>query len=244
MHIETIRIPVLLTLLFFLSCTIVKEDRNLCPCNLSVGLDAPGDVRLIVEGRSFIMEAVLPGDTTVVWRVPRPDVRITAVSGAGWDGGVRIPPGEQCPPLYLGVGRVKTDSEEAHCSAPLHKSYCELSMNFVCPSGWKPMPVRVSGNVCGYGPGGGPLQGEFSYSTAPSAQGHCSVRLPRQMDSSLLLSMGGGWTFALGEYILQSGYDWAAPDLKDVSLDINISLTSILFRIGTWTRTEQLWFLV
>ena len=240
-----IRILVPVLLLFSpLSCNIVKEDRTLCPCNLSIGLDAPGNVQLMVEGRSFVMDAVLPGDTTVVWRVPRPDVRITAVSGAEWDNGVRIPVGEQCPPLYLGVGRVRTDAEDASCDAPLHKSYCQLDMDFVCPAGWKAMPICVSGDVCGYGPGGTPVEGDFSCFTAPSAQGHCSIRLPRQVDSSLLLVMGDGWTFALGEYLIQSGYDWGEPDLQDISLDINISLTTVVFRIGTWTRTEQLWFLV
>lgn len=199
---------------------------------------------LIVQGRSFVMEEVLPGDTSVVWRVPRPDVRITAVSGADWADGVHIPPGEQCPPVFLGVARVNTETEDASCEAPLHKNYCELSMNFVCPAGWRPMPVCVSGNICGFGPGGSPLDGDFSYITQPSTSGRCSVRIPRQKDSSLLLSMGDGWTFALGEYIRQSGYDWSAPDLGDIELDIDISLTSIIFHIGTWERTEELWFLV
>lgn len=242
MHIRQ-AIPVLLPFLV-LACNIVKEDRNLCPCKLTLGVSAPEEVRIMIQGRSFVMEEVLPGDTSVVRSVPRPDVRITAVSGAAWDNGVRIPYGEQCPAVHLGVGRIQTDAEEAECDAPLHKSYCRLEMNFVCPAGWRPMPVCVSGNICGFGPGGAPVDGDFSYLTTPSASGKCSVRIPRQTDSSLMLSMGDGWLFALGEYLRQSGYDWSEPDLQDLTLDINISLTTIVFRIGSWERTEQLWFIV
>lgn len=239
------RFPVLLPLLFVLSCQFVKEDRELCPCALTIEVaDAPGDVRLLLEGPSFEMDAVVPGDTSVTWRVPRPDVRLTAVSGASWDGGVVVREGEQCPELYLGVGRVSTDSEEATCVPPLHKAYCLVDMQFKCPAGWRPMPVTVSGNVCGYGRDGNPLEGPFKCVSEPGATGRCRFRVPRQRDASLLLTLGSGWTFALGEYLRQSGYDWGEADLQDVVLDIDISLTDISFRIDSWSHTEKLWFLI
>ncbi len=240
------KIPVLLTLIFFvLACQFVKEDRDLCPCALTIEVaDAPGDVRLLLEGPSFEMDAVVPGDTSVTWRVPRPDVRMTAVCGAVWDGGVVIREGEQCPEVYLGVGRVFTDSEEASCAPPLHKAYCLVDIQFKSPAGWKPLPVTVSGNVCGYGRDGNPLEGPFRCVAEPGPSGRCSFRVPRQRDASLLLTLGSGWTFALGEYLLQSGYDWGEADLRDVVLDIDISLTDISFRIDSWTHTEKLWFLI
>lgn len=237
--------PVLPALLLTFSCQLVKEDRELCPCNLTIDVDgAPGEVRLLLEGPSFVMDETVPGDTSVTWRVPRPNVRITAVSGASWDGGVTIPYGQECPGLYLGVGRVATNAEEASCVPPLHKSYCLVDMQFKCPAGWKPMPVTVSGNVSGYGRDGNPAEGAFRCEAEPGDTGRCSFRIPRQRDASLLLTIGTEWTFALGEYLRLSGYDWTEPDLQDVRLDIDISLTDITFRTATWTHTEKLWFYI
>ncbi len=238
-------IPVLLGLIC-LSCNIVKEDRELCPCNLTIDVaGAPGEVRLLLEGPSFAMDETVPGDTSVTWRVPRPDVRITAVSGATWDGGVNIPYGQECPPLYLGVGRVGTNAEEVSCVPPLHKAYCLVDMQFNCPAGWKPLPVAIIGNVCGYTVAGNPLEGEFKCEAEPSGgTGRCSFRIPRQRDASLLLTIGTGWTFALGEYLRLSGYDWAEEDLQDIVLDIDLSLTDITFRSDAWEHTEKLWFLI
>ena len=236
--------PALLALVC-LSCNIVKEDRELCPCNLTINVTgAPGDVRLMLQSRSFVMDEVVPGDTSVTWRVPRPDIRITAVCGAEWSDGVFIKEGGECPPLYLGVGRVGTDAENVTCSPPLYKSYCLIDMHFNCPPGWKDFPVRLSGNVCGYGTAGTPVRGVFSCEAEPGVEGRCGIRVPRQTDSSLLLTLGRSWTFALGEYLRESGYDWSRPDLPDVEVNIDISLTDISFHIRNWSHTEQLWFLI
>ena len=230
---------------FILSCQIVKEDRELCPCSLTIDVcGAHGDVRLLLEGTSFQMDTVINGDSSFTLRVPRPDVRLTAVSGAEWDGGVMIEEGQECPPLFLGVCRIGTDSEKAVCVSPLHKAYCQVDMQFKCPPGWKPLPVVVSGNVCGYGRDGNPLEGAFRCGAEPGAAGRCTFRIPRQRDASLLLTFGSSWTFSLGEYLLQSGYDWGEADLRDVALDIDISLTDISFRIDSWSFTEKLWFLI
>ena len=49
-------------------------------------------------------------------------------------------------------------------------------------------------------------------------------------------------TFALGSYIA-AGYDWSAPDLEDLSLQVDISLTSVTISSDLWSRTEdiELW---
>ncbi|MBO4435240.1 MAG: hypothetical protein J5769_07315 [Bacteroidales bacterium] len=229
-----------------LSCSFVKEDRELCPCNLTIEVaGAPGPVRLLVEGPSFERDSTVAGDTSVTWRVPRPDVRITAVCGAEWNRGVVIADGCECPPLYLGVGRVETNSENATCVPPLNKAYCQIDMQFKCPAGWKPLPVAVTGNICGYSASGNPAPGAFRCEAEPSGvTGRCRFRIPRQRDASLLLTIGSSWTFALGEYLRQTGYNWNEPDLQDVQLDIDISLTDITFRSASWTHTEKLWFLI
>jgi len=230
----------------------VKEERSSCPCLLTLDVEAPGDVRLMLEGRSFEMDETLPGDTVVTYSVPRPDVRICAVSGVPWNNGIVIPQGEDCPEIYMGICRVGTNSYEAREKVPLHKSYCTLIMNFNGPPGWRPLPVTLLGEFCGYFPDGSPRPGAFRYSTEPmpggvatgGSGGVCTVRLPRQRNSSLMLRLGDEWTFALGEFIAESGYDWLSPDLDDICLDINVSLTQVTFHSRGFTHTEELWFLI
>ena len=67
--------------------------------------------------------------------------------------------------------------------------------------------------------------------------------LPRQIDNSLLLDIISDddrrRTFAIGNYIEASGYDWDSMDLKDITLDIDYARTDVTFRIGAWEHTTQ-----
>jgi hypothetical protein len=47
-------------------------------------------------------------------------------------------------------------------------------------------------------------------------------------------------TFALGSYIAASGYDWAALDLEDLTLNVDISLTSVTVSTDLWSQTEEM----
>ena len=47
-------------------------------------------------------------------------------------------------------------------------------------------------------------------------------------------------TFALGSYIAASGYDWSAPDLEDLTLHVDISVTSVTISTDLWSRTEDI----
>ena len=72
----------------------------------------------------------------------------------------------------------------------------------------------------------------------PSGQRRCRP-LPRQLpESELWLDLttpeGTVRSFALGNYMLDAGYDWTAPDLADLPLQLNLSLTAITLRMGMW----------
>ena len=47
-------------------------------------------------------------------------------------------------------------------------------------------------------------------------------------------------TFALGSYISAAGYDWTDPDLEDLTLTVDISLTSVTLSSDLWSRTEEI----
>ena len=66
------------------------------------------------------------------------------------------------------------------------------------------------------------------------------VRVPRQEDASLALKIqdvdGYEKTFALGEYIAESGFDWNRPDLQDVLVQIDYARTQVIFTINDWRK--------
>ena len=76
------------------------------------------------------------------------------------------------------------------------------------------------------------------------AGGRSVLRLPRQGDDSLLMHIVFSdrivRTFALGSYIAASGYDWAALDLEDLTLNVDISLTSVTVSTDLWSKTEEM----
>ena len=46
--------------------------------------------------------------------------------------------------------------------------------------------------------------------------------------------------FNLGALLLDAGYDWLAPDLEDLELSLELSVTAITFRSGLWSTTIPL----
>ena len=102
----------------------------------------------------------------------------------------------------------------------------------------------MEGFYGGWTPDGSPAPGPFSRRLLPGTDGRAVLRLPRQGDDSLLLHIVFSdqvvRTFALGTYIAGAGYDWTAPDLEDLTLTVDISLTSVTISSDLWTRTEEI----
>ena len=246
-------LPVLL-----LPCCSVKENRSACPCALTIefaGLPVR-PVVLDVVGEGYSLTEVVHADTVLVLPVPKGELSVSAVGGAlaEGDGSVRIPPGEEAPPLYLFNADVSTAaSEQFVLPVVLHKQFCTLELLFTGPPGYgPPFEVAVKGSVSGWLPSGDPLVLSFELGTSapfsrrllPGSDGRATLRLPRQGDDSLLMHIVFSdrivRTFALGSYIAASGYDWTAPDLEDLTLRVDISLTSVTVSTDLWSRTEDI----
>ena len=242
---------ILLPLLLVPSCS-VKENRAACPCSLALELAGlpVRPVFLNVAGEGYSFTGVVHADTLLMLSVPKGEVAVSAVGGAlaEGDGSVRIPEGEEAPPLYLFHADVSTDAEQVVLPVTLHKQYCSLEMLFKGPSGYgPPFEVAVEGSYGGWEPDGSPAPGAFSRRLLPGSDGRAVLRLPRQGDDSLLMHIVFSdqvvRTFALGSYIAAAGYDWSAPDLEDLTLTVDISLTSVTISTDLWTHTEdiELW---
>ena len=242
---------ILLPLLLVPSCSI-KENRAVCPCGLTLELAGlpVRPVVLSVAGEGYSWTEVVHTDTVFVLPVPKGEVAVSAVGGAlaEGDGSVRIREGEEAPPLYLYHAAVSTDAEQVVLPVTLHKQFCSLELVFKGPSGFAPpCEVAVEGFYGGWEPDGSPTPGPFSRRLLPGSDGRAVLRLPRQGDDSLLMHIVFSdrvvRTFALGSYIAAAGYDWSAPDLEDLSLQVDISLTSVTISTDLWSRTEdiELW---
>lgn len=87
------------------------------------------------------------------------------------------------------------------------------------------------------------LCGYFDYSPLTDDPESCSFRLPRQMDNSLQLVISAPGaprrTFALGNYIARSGYDWNAYDLDDIIMNLDFAENGFTVTVGEWTITEE-----
>ncbi len=235
----------ILGLVFLPGCSI-REDRDSCPCQLVLDFGGlPAETLLLTEAGGDVRRDTLPAGTGS-WRVavPRGDVRLLAVSppAAFRSGeGLRIPEGEACPELWLAVRQYPGAGEEVLDSVRLHKEHARLQIRIRSAGGPVPYALTVVGNIAGYDAGGKPAPGSFRYRMRPDATGSCVACVPRQADSSLMLEVLEGnspvRSFALGEYLAESGYDWTAPDLADVSVEIDYARTLLTLRSADWSQT-------
>lgn len=228
------------------SCSLVREDRTDCPCELTVEILGQPlyPVSLSLTGEGFREQWEVPCDTVLRLSVPSPGVQLLALAGASPPQGhaVHIPEGTDCPPLYLHTEWVETGKDSARVAVRLEKHFCTLSLLVEGPPGdGAPLQADVRGCVEGLTFEGEALKGPFSCRLDPGN----SIRLPRQPpDEELWLDIcmpeGVVRSFALGNYMLEAGYDWTAPSLQDLSLEVNLSVTHLSFEIGRWTNVIPL----
>ena len=280
-------------MLFLSSCSI-KEDRDRCPCWMTVDLSDVAesrwkspevqsniehqDVIKSPESRSNVAENVLlrlrgnsdedainyeyqvteevkVSSGALEYEVPRGAVGVSAVAlgreipgQAGYDGDeIRIPVGEQMDSLYGFFKMYHTRCESVLCDVELHKEFCTVSFTLGEDGYSSPYRIEVWGNVAGVSAWDlMPVLGEFRY--APMQEnGVYQVRVPRQVDNSLELVMleipdqvgydgerGVVDRLPLGEYITRSGYDWAAEDLADVHISLDMEKQQVMITVSGW----------
>jgi hypothetical protein len=228
-------------LFILLSCS-VKENRTLCPCALTIELyNLPSPVSVQVVAGDHRATYTARQDTVMLVQVPKGKIRLMAVCGTRLEPeeNLEIPFGYECPPVYLYSDLVNTLCDSTRVNVQLNKHFCTLSLSFDGPNGWgEPFWAQIRGNVNGLDREGQPTEGDFSC----RLDAGFTVRLPRQApDEELWLDISMPdqvvRSFALGTYMQQAGYDWTAPDLDDLPLQIQLSVTELLLLSGLW-KTE------
>lgn len=163
---------------------------------------------------------------------------------------IEINEGRPCPSIWTCCEKVSARADRVTVPVRLHKNFCRIDIQVRDVDGEEfPFKLRVRGNVNGYGLDGKPARGAFlcdaeRSETESAGSGHgYAVTVPRQTDDSLTLEIvtddGVAKSFAIGNYISASGYDWTSADLKDICLEIDYARTVISFTIDKWTYSEQ-----
>lgn len=161
---------------------------------------------------------------------------------------IEIDEGRPCPSIWTCCEKVSARADRVTVPVRLHKNFCRIDIQVRDVDGEEfPFKLRVRGNVNGYGLDGKPARGAFlcdaERSETESAGYGYAVTVPRQTDDSLTLEIvtddGVAKSFAIGNYIASSGYDWTSADLKDICLEIDYARTVISFTIDKWTHSEQ-----
>lgn len=226
----------------------VKEDREACPCRLvldfgdvDTAIVKSLNVQAVCEGEVVFGDVVYADDfgAEYVREVPRGVLKINVWSGGDEGYGMVIPYGCECPPIYMGSVMADARGETCREYIDVCKNHCRLT---VLVEGMTDVPYSFTfrGNVSGYGSDGSPSYGDFSCVAYPGLTGESQAVLPRQLDSSLLLDVDDGTaatkTFALGEHIAASGYDWTLEDLADMTVVLNYYITYVRIIIQKWDK--------
>lgn len=235
----------LLILFFYLlacaSCS-VKEDRSACPCILSLYTsEVPGKC-VAVQVWNTDGGCVAGGETDgglLELEVPRGHLLVTACSGLAscqlLGGVVSIPRGAQMDELCAWRAEVDCSGEGASQLLFLHKQWATVNLQLQNYPDTGPAPVlKIEGMVNGYDLASGlPVEGGFLFRPTLGGSGDVAFRLPRQMGGELLLAVGPK-VLAIGDMIVQSGYDWTAPDLDDIYMLVDYLDSTVKIWISDW----------
>lgn len=233
----------------------VKERRGLCPCRLSLDLSRLDTsvveiARVNVLGPGGYMYDESVGMESfgeeVLINVPKGGCMLCVYSGeqgfVNPDLGLSIPYGEDCPPVYMCAAFLDTECEQYRKVVMLRKSYCRLSVH-VTDVEYFPFGLAVRSNVAGYGADGAPVPGEFYCGIDDFSEEDWVLSVPRQTDDGMVLEINDGTTvlktFALGEYIRASGYDWNAADLEDITVGIDYTRTKLTVSVQGWDEVYE-----
>lgn len=215
---------------------LLDVGRNLASGRSFTGGKMHLDTAVTIISGLEVSLKVWRGDLDVLSLYPA-DAERMEEDGECW---FRIREGSSCPEIWTAHSSVKTGSDRAVVNCNLRKNHCLLRIIF---NGTGSYRIRARGGVCGYGYDGEPYPGSFLADAETDEDGSIYVCVPRQKDNSLMLDMisedGGVRSFAIGNYLAESGYDWNSDDLHDAAITIDYAATSITFTIDKWSRTLQ-----
>lgn len=236
-----------------LSGCSVKSDRSNCPSllYLSVWGGEQSDCELSVQGAGMDKQLHLfrnkAADRFGIELNRNEEYLLALSSGAGLRQAENLELGEEMPELYSYSRIVSCDSDVRELDVELHKEFCRLYFHLQGVD----CRLRVRGNVCGFDVFHSRLVlGLFCHESHPlissSEEGNYQymVRIPRQIDDSLMLEFLGNedgevfQSFKLGKLLMEMGVDWTKPDLDDLHVSIDYFNSELVVSVQTWQKIE------
>lgn len=119
----------------------------------------------------------------------------------------------------------------------MHKHFCRITMTFITDM-TSNYAVMMKSAWCGLHCSGKPMEGNYSCRLSFDRAGVAVFDVPRQGDASLLLEIlrEGAMTrsYALGNILVDNGYDWMAEDLEDMTISVDYAASVIRINSSAW----------
>ena len=249
-------------ILLFSSCS-VKEDRSPCPCLLTVDLsrtlnesitppalwDRGMSLVLYDSGGSEILKSGYEFESarqTYEYAVPRGDVSISGVMGlkdgfiAG--GNYLLPVGKESDRLYVSSGLADCCGEEALFMLEMYKQFSEITVTGLDSFEMR-LEATAGSNVLDL-KSRKAVPGRFRFDLLADDEGVCRFRLPRQVEDDLQIIMYDADgrlnnSIPLGKYLTDTGFDWDALSLDDVTVNVDRVTVSVSIAISGWSNIYE-----
>lgn len=156
-------------------------------------------------------------------------------------GNFTVSKGNEYPPLYISRKEMPVVAGINRDTLSLHKRFSSVSVLLTYDDPDNPYILKIIGDNDGYDAHGEPHLGNFLLEMDSYSGIQRVFNLPQQTGGGLILELSDPYSglfrrFAIGQMIIQSGFDWNSPDLEDVILTLSYTTTQIHLTIAGWSE--------
>lgn len=242
-----------------LSCS-VKEDRDDCPCVLSIYPDGSMEQGMYKSiSNSFLIsntdsgqqyfQGSLAGDSFAGGkpykiRLPKSSVNVHSVFGVktmrSTGSALRIGEGAQADSVFVYSSQINCMGEFAADTLHLAKQWCSMRISFKQSDSWQVDDCSLKGGWDGFDTGTlAATKGSFFFEAERLKENSYAARIPRQGDDSLILTISydnNRFTrqYPIGQYIAEARYDWGKRELDDIVVFIDRAEVRVVVVVPTW----------
>lgn len=247
-----------------LAACSVKEDRMECPCYVSVKADARADCLVsffssegaLLERRIITADELTSGENYT--KIRKGDIYVSVLQNMGDmllsdTRIVRCQDGRESAPIYSCCIPGTAVGEDLLVEGLLRKQHAVVTLVFRNSDGLVyPYDIKVSGACNGLDLlSQKAVEGEFVFRPGIDDKLRASVTMSRQNSAEpiylYLLDKQTGAVVAtldLGYYIRQTGYNWDAEYLADISIIIDYARMSLTIGVADWEEVLTFKFVI
>ena len=232
-------------LLVLASCS-VKEDRHECPCLLTIILERVPErimnradglwINISTEGKGTALDSPVTGSdySGPEWLGADVDKGLVSVICSN-SKALAVPYGSECDSIYAHYKTVRCFEDNARDTVLLRKQWCTATIILKNAYPEEKYLFEIHGNWAGISQSGlEPVPGRFYSVPRRIDTDKFQIRLPRQGDDSMVMSLNSVYEYSLGKLIAGSGYDWKAQNLDDIRILIDYASAEIAVSVSPW----------